>query len=80
MPSTPNPYFTEREKLIARLIAHDFTDEEICAQLEISIGILRLHRRNILRKIGARGTAGIVRYAIREGIFDEDGRSDSSNG
>lgn len=57
-------YLTEREKDILRLIAQEFTNAEIADKLFISVRTVDAHRRNLLQKIGARNTAGLVVYAI----------------
>ena len=75
-PCLPVEKLTSREKEIVRLIAHDMSDEDICTQLDLSPGILKLHRSNILRKLGVRGNAGIVRFAIQEGLLGGEAGED----
>ena len=61
-------YLTEREKDILRLIAKEHTNQEIADELFISVRTVDAHRRNLLQKIGARNTAGLVIYALENSI------------
>ena len=59
-----NMPLTSREIEILRLISLEYTNQEIAGELNISIRTVDAHRRNLLQKIGARNTAGLVKYAI----------------
>ncbi len=61
---------TEREKEIVRMSAEDLANKEIAARLGISIKTVEFHRNNIRRRLGVQGTAGMVRYAIRNRIIE----------
>jgi DNA-binding NarL/FixJ family response regulator len=61
---------TRREKDVLQLIVKEFTNFEIAEKLFISVRTVDAHRRNLLEKIGARNTAGLVKYAI-ENRLDE---------
>jgi len=63
-PTVEKVYLTDREKDILKLITKEFTNAEIAEQLFISVRTVDAHRRNLLQKIGARNTAGLVVYAI----------------
>jgi len=60
----PFPTLTRREKEILNLILDEFTTQEIADKLFISFGTVETHRRNMMLKIGARNTAGLVRIAL----------------
>ncbi len=60
---------SKREKEILILIANEYTNAEISEKLYISQYTAETHRKNILRKINAKNTAGIVRYAIQHGLI-----------
>lgn len=60
---------TEREAEIVCLSAEDLANKEIAARLGISIKTVEFHRHNICRRLGVRGTAGMVRYAIRNRLI-----------
>lgn len=60
----PFPTLTRREKEILNLILDEYTTQEIADKLFISFGTVETHRRNMMIKIGARNTAGLVRIAL----------------
>lgn len=62
--TSPFPQLSRREKQVLQLIVDEHTTAEIAEKLFISFGTVETHRRNILSKLGARNTAGIVRIAI----------------
>lgn len=61
---------TERELEILDLIIKEHTNQEIAEKLFISVRTVDAHRRNLLQKTGARNTAGLVRYALENNLFD----------
>ncbi len=61
---------TARERTIVQLIAEGRTNKEICPILQISIKTVETHRASALRKLGARTTADLIRYAIRNRMID----------
>jgi DNA-binding NarL/FixJ family response regulator len=61
---------TDREIEILRLIAEEYSNPEIAEKLFISVRTVDTHRRNILDKLGAKNTAGLVKYAIQKGLLD----------
>lgn len=60
-----NETLSEREKQVVRLVSDGHSSKEIARILAISPSTVEVHRRNIMRKIGAHKTAEITRYAIR---------------
>lgn len=63
--SIENEILSEREKQVVRLVSDGQSSKEIGRILDISPSTVEVHRRNIMRKIGAHKTADITRYAIR---------------
>ena len=59
---------TPRETEVLRLIAQEFSNQQIAEKLFISVRTVDTHRRNILEKIQAKNTAGMVKYAIQHRI------------
>jgi DNA-binding NarL/FixJ family response regulator len=59
-----NPLLTDREIEIIILIALEFSGKEISEQLFISTNTVETHRKNILKKLKAKNTIGIVKYAM----------------
>lgn len=68
-PLPDSPSLTKRELEILRLIGEEFTNTEIADQLFISENTVFTHRRNLLGKLSARNTAGLIRSAARFGLL-----------
>lgn len=63
---------TNREKEVLLYICREKTSPEIAEKLFISESTVNGHRNNLLAKSGARNTAGLVLFAIRNKLFDPD--------
>lgn len=59
---------TKREVEIIRLIASEFTTNEIAVELAISSHTVDTHRKNIVNKLAVKNTAGLVKFAIENGL------------
>ena len=59
---------SKREREILNLIANEYVNNEIANQLCISIHTVETHRKKLLQKTKTRNTAGLVRYAVENGI------------
>jgi len=59
---------TNREEEVLRLIAQGLTNPEIAEKLFISKRTVDAHRRNLLDKVQAKNTAGLVIYAVKHGL------------
>jgi DNA-binding NarL/FixJ family response regulator len=62
-----------REREVLQLVAEGKTSGETAKQMHISIKTVETHRRNIVQKLGLRGTAELTKYAVREGLTSLDG-------
>jgi DNA-binding NarL/FixJ family response regulator len=62
------PQITNREKEIIKLIIKEMTNEEIARHLNNSPMTIITHRKNLLRKLGVKNTAGLVKYAMQHGL------------
>jgi len=62
-------HLTNREREVLQLISEGQTTKEVATTLGISIKTAGTHRTNIMRKLGVHETAGLVRYAIRQGLI-----------
>jgi DNA-binding NarL/FixJ family response regulator len=65
--SSPNS-LTSRERQVLQLIAEGKTTKEIAVVLGISVKTAESHRTRIMKKLDIHETAGLVRYAIRQGL------------
>lgn len=61
---------TPREREIAVLIAQSHSSKEVAGRLHISIKTAENHRANLMRKLGVRDVAGLVRFVVRQGLVD----------
>jgi DNA-binding NarL/FixJ family response regulator len=61
---------SSREKEILVLIAHEYNTAEIAEKTFISLNTVNTHRRNLLSKLNAKNTAGLVKYAVENGLVD----------
>jgi DNA-binding NarL/FixJ family response regulator len=63
-----NELLTDRETEILKLIAAGFSNKEIGDQLFISHRTVDTHRTNLMKKLDVNNIAGLISYAIRNGI------------
>lgn len=64
-----NPLLTEREIEIIILIALEYSGKDISEQLFISTNTVETHRKNIMKKLKAKNTIGIVKYAMNNHLI-----------
>ncbi|HWY38784.1 MAG TPA: LuxR C-terminal-related transcriptional regulator, partial [Bacteroidia bacterium] len=55
---------------IIRLIVRSMTNKEIADQLSISELTVNTHRKNAMRKLEIRNTAGLVKFAMDNHLTD----------
>ncbi len=65
----PDRAITDRERQVLQLVAEGKTTKEIANLLGISVKTAESHRSNLMDKLDIHDTAGLVRYAIRQGII-----------
>lgn len=68
--SNPKIVLTEREKEILTLIVNEHTSKEIADKLFLSLRTVEGHRLNLLQKLDAKNTVGLVRIAMQMGLID----------
>ena len=64
----PIELLTERETEIIKLIAEGYSNKEIGSKLFISHRTVDTHRTNLMKKLDVGNIAGLISYAIRNGI------------
>jgi DNA-binding NarL/FixJ family response regulator len=67
-PDNKNEWPTERETEILKLIAAGFSNKEIGDRLFISHRTVDTHRTNLMKKLDVNNIAGLISYAIKNGI------------
>lgn len=65
-----NSDLTRREIEILQLTCEQYTAEEIGEKLYISVKTVNGHRANLLLKTGSRNAAGLVMYAVKNGLVE----------
>jgi DNA-binding NarL/FixJ family response regulator len=66
----PDP-LSSREREVLQLVAEGKNSKEIASILGVSCKTVDSHRANIMQKLNIHEVAGLVRYAIREGLVQE---------
>ena len=61
---------TARERQVVQLVAEGKSSKEAAATLGVSAKTIESHRANILRKLGLRSSAELIRYAVRNKIVE----------
>lgn len=69
--ATVHEILTGREHEVLFYIGEGLTSRQIAERLSISPRTVDTHRYNIMHKVGARSRAGLIRYALKEGIFSQ---------
>jgi DNA-binding NarL/FixJ family response regulator len=59
---------TPREVQVLRQVAAGSTNKQIAAELAVAVSTVERHLVNLYTKIGARGRADAVAYALRQGL------------
>lgn len=63
---------SEREREVLRLVALGHSNQEIADILILSVKTVETHKARIMDKLGLRGRAELVRYAIRKGLMPKE--------
>ena len=58
-----------REKQVLHLIAYEHSSKEIAAKLFLSQETVNTHRKNIMRKLEVKNTAGMMRVAFEKNLL-----------
>ncbi|HET8887698.1 MAG TPA: response regulator transcription factor [Candidatus Angelobacter sp.] len=67
--SLPERPLSDRERQVLQLVAEGKTNKEIASLLGISVNTAESHRTNLMEKLDIHDTAGLVRYALRNGVI-----------
>ena len=66
---SPLDGLTGREREVLQLIAEGLSSKEVATRLSISVRTVESHRSAVMGKLGVHKVAGLVRFAIREGMI-----------
>lgn len=67
-PKAPGDVLSVRERQVLQLIAEGRTTKDIAVQMNVSAKTVESHRSRLMQKLGIHEIAGLVRYAIRQGV------------
>ncbi len=62
------PEITQREMEVLKLIAEEYTTQEIADKLFISFRTVENHRYSLLKKLDVKNTVGLIKVAIQIGL------------
>lgn len=68
--ATEREQLTAREKQILSLIAQGLSNRDIAERLGVSAKTVDNHRTNLMRKVQVHSVAGLIAYAVREGLME----------
>jgi DNA-binding NarL/FixJ family response regulator len=64
---------TPREIEVLRLVARGASNPQIAAELHVTVNTVKAHLKRILEKLKVRNRTQAAAYAMRRGLFPEDG-------
>ena len=65
----PPVSLTDRELVIIKLIALEYSGKMISEKLFISTNTVETHRKNLLKKLNVKSSIGLVKYAIKNNLI-----------
>jgi DNA-binding NarL/FixJ family response regulator len=65
---SPRERLSPRQAEILQLIAEGNTAKQIALQLNISVKTVETHRTVLMKRVGVRDLAGLIRYAVKIGL------------
>jgi len=60
---------TEREREVLQLLAEGHSTKEIAKKLFLSVKTIEVHRWKLMKKLGLKNLAELIKFAIREGLI-----------
>jgi two-component system, NarL family, response regulator NreC len=66
----PDEALAPRERQVLQLVAEGHTSKAIATTLGLSVKTVESYRARVMEKVGVHETAGLVRYAIRNGVIE----------
>jgi DNA-binding NarL/FixJ family response regulator len=66
------PTLTPRQLEVLKLIARGYSTKELADRLRISVKTAQTHRTDLMQRLDLHDVAGVVRYAIRQGLIRPD--------
>ena len=58
---------SNREKEVLHYVAKEYTNQEIADEIDVSLGTVETHKRNLIKKLRVKNVVGLVRFALEQG-------------
>lgn len=71
-PAKRSRALTPREREVLQLIAEGKSTKQVASGLHVSVKTVETHRRQMMDKLGVFNIAGLIKFAVREGLTDLD--------
>lgn len=68
----PQGRLTARQREVLQLVAEGRSTKDIARRLDISVKTVDTHRSQLMKQLDIHDVAGLVRYALREGLISPD--------
>ena len=66
--ASPDAVLTPRQREVLQLVAEGHSNKEIASRLNVALKTVETHRTELMDRLGIRGVASLVRYAIQVGL------------
>lgn len=74
----PTDNLSDRERMVLERLAQGHTNQSIAEELDLSVKTVESYRARLLRKLGLRTRADIIRYAVETGLLGPRGASEGA--
>lgn len=71
-PRTALERLTPRQREVLQLIAEGYTTKAVASRLSVSVKTVETHRAQLMERLGIRDVPGLVRFAVRRGLIDNE--------
>lgn len=68
----PGDALTPRQREVLQLVAEGHSTKEIARRLDLSVKTVDTHRSQLMKQLDIHEVAGLVRYAMRNGLISPD--------
>jgi DNA-binding NarL/FixJ family response regulator len=65
------PALSDREREVLRLLAHGHTNQQVADRICISVKSVETYKARLMEKLGLKGPAELVRYALQHGFLKD---------
>jgi len=69
--SAAEPVLSDREREVLRLLAYGHTNQQVADRLCIGVKSVETYKARLMEKLGLKGRAELVRYALRHSILKD---------